>query len=151
MPGSNSKQEQELDDYKVDFVRDRNKQYLTYNKVAQALVDCDGYIMKTAIKLGVSYKRLTEYIRTHTKLKELIQDTTEALLDLAENKLRELILVGDKTAIIFHLKCKGAHRGWREDITFTGDGKEGEIIFKYDVVIPEGFKIVEDKKEEVAG
>ena len=61
--------------------------------------------------------------------------------------LRELILVGDKTAIIFHLKCKGAHRGWREDATSTPFANEAPPVFKYEVVIPKGFKLV--KEEEI--
>ena len=121
-----------------------NKKHLTFRQVAWTIIENDGYVMKTAIALGVSYKTLMRFISKQPKLKDLLQDSTEALLDLAENKLRELILVGDKTAIIFHLKCKGAHRGWREDATSTPFTNEAPPVFKYEVVIPKGFKLVKE-------
>jgi hypothetical protein len=132
--------EGQLKDYKVKIPSEKTK-YLTPNTVANAIIECDGYIMKTAIKLGCSYSVLSRIIKENPKLKSLIKDSTEALLDVSENKLRDLILAGDKVAIIFHLKSKGRHRGWVDEGAFISED-EKPVQFTYETVIPAGYKLV---------
>ena len=137
----------ELEEYKVS-VTDEHMRSPNFQKLAQAIIDMDGYIMKAALKLKISYARFSKLLKKYPKLRELIRDATEASLDLAETKLNDLILAGDRTAIIFKLKCKGRHRGWVEDnVPSFSDDKP--ISFQYDVVIPPGFKLVKEEKEEV--
>jgi hypothetical protein len=137
----------ELEDYKTT-VHDDQVKNLSFKKVANAIIDCDGLIMKTAIRLNVSYKRLTKYLNNQPKLKDLLKDTTEALLDLTETKLRDLILQGDRTAIVFHLRCKGRHRGWIDDGA-PDIGDLEPVTFNYELHMPKHFKIVPIEKEKI--
>ena len=142
--------EQELKEYKVKITNEKLKN-LPWEKVAQAIIDCDGYVMKTAIKLGCSYWKLAKIIKENPKLKSLIKDANEALLDISETKLRDLILSGDKVAIIFHLKSKGRHRGWVEDGPVLSEDEQ-PVQFVYETVLPAGYKLVpmdEPIKKEV--
>jgi hypothetical protein len=131
---------EKLKEYKVKITKEKLKN-LSAETVAQTIIDCDGYIMKTAIKLNCSYGRIVKIIKANPKLKDLIKDSSEALLDLSENQLRDLILAGDRSAIIFHLKCKGRHRGWIEDGPPINEDEQ-PVQFSYQTVLPVGFKIV---------
>jgi len=68
----------------------------------------------TAETLGVSRSQLYQWYTKSPKLKAEMDNVKESLLDFAESKLAELIAQGDKTAIIFFLKCQGKKRGYIE-------------------------------------
>lgn len=68
----------------------------------------------TAEALGISRRQLYRWYSTSAKLKAEMDNIKESLLDFAESKLAELIAQGDKTAIIFFLKCQGKKRGYIE-------------------------------------
>lgn len=131
--------EEVVSDYTVVY-QGKVKTILAFEDVARAIVKCDGYIGRTAIVLGVNVKTLRKFIQKNQKLQDLIEDVTEATLDLAESRLRDKIILGDTTAILFHLKCKGRQRGWTEDQSPTADQKP--VTFKYETVLPEGMVLV---------
>ena len=135
--------DEELKDYKVQ-IPDPSVKNPSYLAIAKALIACDGFIMKAAIKLGITYRRINKLIKLNPKLKEIIVDSTEALLDLAESKLKDGILAGDKTCIIFALKCKGRHRNWIEQESPIDVADQKPIAFNYNLVLPEGCKVVTD-------
>lgn len=137
-----------LDQYKAKIPKEKIKN-MSFNTIANALIDNDGFLMKTALALNTSYSSLIKMIRGNPKLQDLVKDTTEAYLDLAENRLRDLVVAGDKVAIIFSLKCKGKHRGWLEDSS-PSIADETPPQFVYEVVLPPGFKLVQEgeKKQE---
>lgn len=142
---------QELDDYKVHIPDDvkKNKQFI---KIAEALVANNGYLAKTATSLGMGYVKFKKMLDQNEKLKELVQNTTEAMLDLTENKLRDQILTGNLTAIIFYLSNKGSARGWRNEYRKASEVIEETNkvpVFKYDVVLPKEFKLVPMEEEKV--
>lgn len=68
----------------------------------------------TAEALGISRRQLYKWYNGSEKLKAEMDNIKETLLDFAESKLAELIAQGDKTAIIFFLKCQGKKRGYVE-------------------------------------
>jgi len=68
----------------------------------------------TAEALSVSRKQLYRWYTSSAKLKAEMDNIKESMLDFAESKLAELIAAGDKTAIIFFLKCQGKKRGYVE-------------------------------------
>lgn len=136
----NAWRDEELKDYRVRFTKDAKKNP-TFAEIAEALLACDGYIMKSAIRLGISYSRINKLIKANPKLKDIQQDAVEAFLDLAENKLRDKILAGDTSAIIFALNNKGSRRGWTT-------GMSGELVdekpvqFSYELALPPGCTLV---------
>jgi len=146
----NKSVEEVVSDYTVVY-KGKVKTVLTFEDVAKAITKCDGYIGKTAIKLGVNAKTLRKFIQRNPKLQDILDDVNDATLDLAESRLRDKIILGDTTAILFHLKCKGRHRGWTEDQSPTADQKP--VTFKYETVLPEGMVLVpadQVKKNESA-
>lgn len=142
---------QELDDYKVHIPDDvkKNKQFI---KIAEALVANNGYISKTATSLGMGYVKFKKLLDENEKLNEIVQNTTEAMLDLAENKLRDQILTGNLTAIIFYLANKGAARGWRNEYRKANEVLEETAkvpVFNYDIQLPKNFKLVPVEEEKI--
>ena len=142
----------ELDEYKVTIpTSEKDKEFI---KIAQAIIDNSGFIMRTAISLGMSYSRFSKILKTNKKLQDIMQDVNEATLDLAENKLRDQILMGNLAAIIYFLSNKGAVRGWRNSYMKPGDivgGEESEKKvpnFKYETVLPKNFKLVPVEEEK---
>jgi len=127
----------ELDEYKVEI--NKNDKNPGFQRVAEALIATDGYIGKAAIKLHISYDRLKKIIKKNPKLQSIVNDATNAFIDLAENKLKDQILSGNVNAIIFALKNKGAARGWRDEDKINKGPGTGEIktpVFRYETVAP---------------
>jgi len=133
--------DEELKDYKVQPL-DLAKKKLSYLEIAEALIKNDGFVMKAALSLGISYHRINKLIKLNPRLREIVVDATEALLDLAESRLKDGILAGDKTCIIFTLKCRGRMRGWIEENTVLDTMEQKPIIFNYNLVLPKESKLV---------
>ncbi len=129
----------EMKDYRVSIPKDNKNP--TPQQIADAIIATGGMIMQAAIRLKISYSKIHKLIKKYPKLQSIIVDSSEAMLDLAENKLRDAILAGNQTAIIFFLKCKGRFRGWREDVELP-DMDQPPVTFVYDTVLPVGAKIV---------
>jgi len=135
--------EEELKDYKVE-IPNPNIKNPPYQEIAKAIIDCDGFIMKAAIRLKISYGTINKLIKKNPKLRNIIQDSTEALLDLAESKLKDGILQGDKTCILFCLKSRGRHRGWIEDGSGIEMSDQKPVTFNYSLNLPAGCRLVTD-------
>lgn len=69
----------------------------------------------------IRHQSLSERISKSEDLQKARKGVDEATLDFAESKLYELLAKGDKTALIFYLKCKGKHRGWVERGEITAE------------------------------
>ena len=65
---------------------------------------------EVGIHRDTHYRWMNEDVKYHNAVKEAI----EIDLDFSEAALRKRIQAGDTTAIIFHLKTKGKHRGYVE-------------------------------------
>lgn len=141
--------DEELKDYKVSIIDSSTAKNPSIQKIAKTIIDCDGFLMKSAIKLGVTYNRLNKIIKTAPKLRDIIQDSTEAFLDLAENKLKDAVLAGNMTAIVFTLKNKGANRGWRDEDGVKSISDDKPVAFSYNLRLPPGCKLVTDEGVEV--
>ena len=145
---------EEINAYKVKLpVSEKGKkrlknERLSQKEVAVALIECDGMIGKTAIKLGVHANTVRNVINSSEYLQELREDVTEATLDFAESCLRKQMSFGNMSAIIYYLKCKGGSRGWREEID-ADKLKEltKPVIFEYQFTPPKKEQ-GEEKKEE---
>ena len=90
--------------------------HLLYNvdQVAEALRLSHGVVAEAARRLGCTRGTVFSYIERFAELKEVVKETREKTLDLAESELFKHITAGNMTAIIFYLKCQGKHRGYIE-------------------------------------
>lgn len=109
-------------------MKGRQRTY-TDDEIEEALRKAHGLISVAARILSktgakISRQGLEKVIFKSERLKQVCEDEDASLLDFTENKLFELIKTGDKTAILFYLKCKGKARGYIERQELTGmDGK----------------------------
>lgn len=86
------------------------------SKIAQIYQKKAGNVSVTCEALGISRTQFYTWKNKFPKLKEMLDDVDEALLDFTESKLTEKINDGDLTAIIFFLKTKGKKRGYVESV-----------------------------------
>jgi hypothetical protein len=101
---------------------------LTVKQAEDALKKTAGNVMAAARALGVSRSTLYRKIGESAALQEVLTDTREELVDIAESALRKEVLGGNITAIIFTLKTQGKDRGYVERQEVSGkDGKPIEI------------------------
>ena len=87
---------------------------LTVGKITEALKATSGNISAAARALGVTRNGLYYHINKSVTLQQLLTDTREELVDIAESALRREVLDGNITAIIFTLKTQGKARGYVE-------------------------------------
>lgn len=97
--------------------------------------------------IQMRHQSMSARIAKSERLQKVREEVEYSTLDFAESKLLQLLDMGDKTAIIFYLKCKGKSRGYIERQELTGE--DGSPIA---VTTPE-IKVVfnggaEDEKEE---
>ncbi|XWN29731.1 MAG: hypothetical protein ROR55_19835 [Devosia sp.] len=109
------------------------KAKLTLSKVELALRNAAGIQSTAAAMLGVDPTTIRDWVKRYPKLNDLLADTKEDVLDLAEAKLFKQIKDGVLTAIIFYLKCHGKGRGYleRAEIT-TPKGQPLEVQHEID-------------------
>ncbi len=72
-----------------------------------------GNIALTCKEVGISRQTYYNWLKKDKKFAKAIEETMEAIIDFAENKLLELVKQKNLGAIIFFLCNKGAVRGWR--------------------------------------
>tara|TARA_X000000950_G_C13552537_1_gene512157 strand:- start:167 stop:565 length:399 start_codon:yes stop_codon:yes gene_type:complete len=73
-----------------------------------------GNITASTRMIGISRSIHYKWMQNSKKYKSAIEECIEIDLDFSEAALRKRIQAGDTTAIIFHLKTKGKHRGYLE-------------------------------------
>ena len=98
---------------------------LSKKKIKAALEQNNGNVSAAARALNCTRKTLYNHINEDEKLKALLEDARENLVDLAEEHLVKNIKDGDTTAIIFTLKTRGAERGWSEKSRIELTGANG--------------------------
>jgi uncharacterized membrane protein YcaP (DUF421 family) len=97
-------------------------------QLENAILKANGLISVAAKILNCDNKTIYNYIDKYPTLKDTLQEARNKTLDLAENKLFELINEKDKTAIIFFLKTIGRGRGYIE--RFENVVSKGENEFE---------------------
>jgi hypothetical protein len=90
------------------------RESFTVDQVAEALSAAGGVQADAARILNCSRSTLNGYVRRYPTLQELIIQTREETLDLAESQLIKKVKDGNMTAIIFYLKTQGKQRGYVE-------------------------------------
>lgn len=97
------------------------KYSLTPEKVCEALVLDRGLIADAALRLGVARGVLYKYIADRPLCAATLKDAREAMGDVAERKLFELIEAGDVRCIMYYLSTVHKARGYgvkRDDSLF---------------------------------
>ena len=85
---------------------------------------------------GVSRYYYEKWMKEDEEFNKKINAVEEHTLDFVESKLYKLIGEGDKTAIIFYLKCKGKTRGYIEKQYIEQENSYKEPL-KLNIVIPQ--------------
>lgn len=102
---------------------------VTDNEIKEALLAVGGIYtaavtwLKHKKEKETNRKTIERRVKASADLQEARKEATEILLDVSENKLLQLINQGDRSAIIFFLKCKGKDRGYIERQEITGTMK----------------------------
>lgn len=99
---------------------------LTVEQVEHAIKKTAGNVSQAAKALGVSRSTVHRRIAESVTLKQVLEDSREELVDIAESALRREVLNGNITAIIFTLKTQGKSRGYIERAELTG--KDGGAV-----------------------
>lgn len=104
---------------------------LTYDRVASALEKTAGNQAEAARKLGVSRQALNRWVTDYPGLREIIADSSEVALDVAESRLLSAVKRGEAWAVRLMLTTKGRSRGYstRVDVNLPGNTT---IVFSAD-------------------
>lgn len=102
---------------------------LTVKQIEHAIKQTAGNVSAAARALGVSRSTVNRRIAESPVLKQLVEDTREELVDVAESALRREVLAGNITAIIFTLKTQGKKRGYIERQEYVGAPDVEPITF----------------------
>lgn len=87
---------------------------LNYKAVEAKLKHASGNISLAAANLGVTRKAVYDFLEKHPKLKNVVTDEREAMVDAAENALHAAILEKQSWAVTLCLKTLGKRRGYVE-------------------------------------
>ena len=85
---------------------------VTVDQIKTALASSGGLVGGASRNLNVSRQAVHKRIQSSSELKQFVEDIREDMLDLAENRLLQLIRDGDRKAIEFYLNAKGISRGY---------------------------------------
>lgn len=91
---------------------------LSNDEIVQLYLKKSCNISATCSALKISRTTWYRWLKGDPELKQLINDSEQALLDNAETMLYKKVTEGDLTAIIFTLKTKGKNRGYTERVEF---------------------------------
>lgn len=92
----------------------------TKAKIAKALKASGGIQSAAAELLGCTRETVAHAVARWPELRDVIDEATEEIVDLAERQLFSAVRDGNMTAIIFALKCRGKRRGYVERHEQTG-------------------------------
>jgi len=118
----------------------KKKKYKTKKQKKEALLieleKALGIVSEACKAVGLSRKTFYDYIHEDENFKASVDEINETVIDYVESKNLQNIKEGDKTSIIFYLKCKAKKRGYIEK---TEQEVKGD--FNLDI------KIIDKKKD----
>jgi hypothetical protein len=101
-------------------------------QIIAALWQTQGLLYPAAKLLGIHRSTLSDRIEKSKTLAAEIEQVRQSVIDLAENRLFELISQWSIPAIIFFLKTKAKDRGYVERIEHAGSSdRPFEIVVKW--------------------
>lgn len=90
------------------------KQRITNDKIIDALKKSSGLVTVAAKRMSCSPQTIYSRIKAFPALQVVIDENRNELVDLAEQKLKQLVKKGEFQAISLVLKTLGKHRGYIE-------------------------------------
>ena len=130
------------------------KKQFDEDEIEDALHAAHGLVASAAKMLSASGRKISrqgvqKYIDKSERLKAVLHEERETLKDFAEGELYKLMKAGDKSAIMFFLKCQAKDRGYIERQEMTGANgqpiagdKAVPLEVKINVVKPDGKRAV---------
>jgi hypothetical protein len=99
-------------------------------KIAEALRASAGFFAPAGAMLGLTRSAIGWRVKRSPLLQEVLRETKESLLDIAESELLKKIKAGNMTALCFFLKCRGKDRGYieRSEVNTTITGQSGVMV-----------------------
>lgn len=85
---------------------------LTVDNVCAAIKQHRGVLNEIAMAFAITRSHIDKFIVSCPRALETLKDAREALGDVAEQKLYDLIEAGDRHAIIYYLSTKCRNRGY---------------------------------------
>lgn len=89
------------------------------NRMISALAETLGNVSEACKDANISRQTHYRWLKEDEEYAKIIQEQSEVILDIAENKLLEKVQEGDMRAIMFILKTKGKERGYDEKRTIS--------------------------------
>ncbi len=102
-----------------------NTKKITVNKVIKALIKNNGYISFAAREIGCHRNTITNMMKSHPEIREIVDDKIELKLDIAEIQIENAIKSGDLSTAKWYLDRIGKKRGY--GITTIQQDSESEI------------------------
>jgi hypothetical protein len=93
-------------------------------EIIKALAAENGFIGAAAKRLGCCRWTVTNRINNDATVKEAYRQIVEERVDVAENKLMELVNAGNVKAVLFLLRAKGKQRGYGDEPPSIFDGMD---------------------------
>jgi len=107
-------------------------QQYTSEQIAQALRDTNGLVSLAARRLGCSPNTIYARSKSVAFVKQVIDDSLDELVDIAELALRSSVTSKEPWAVALVLKTLGKNRGYVERQEVTGaDNGPLQVIVKY--------------------
>ena len=100
--------------------RIRTSTFTTEEEVAEALRAAGGLQSDAATLLNLTQGAVSQRIKKSEYLQEVLQETVDRHLDIAEGALIKKVKRGHFSSICFFLKCKGKSRGYIERSEVVG-------------------------------
>ena len=115
------------------------RQSRTVEQCAEAIRNAGGFITVAAKQLNMSHPALSKRVKQSERLQQVLNETKEQYLDLAESQLIKAVKDRESWAICFYLKCKGKKRGYVEKQELDHSSSDGSMSPQRIEIVPGKF------------
>ena len=101
---------------------------LNNKDIIEAMRKTNGNLTLTGQLIGCSREAIRLRVNKYPELKEVMDESRESVIDVAEGALQRAVLNGEGWAIALTLKTIGKNRGYMEKTIQEITGKDGEPL-----------------------
>lgn len=106
----------------------------TTDQIIEALRATNGLISLAARSLNCSPNTIYHRAKTTKAVRDVIQNARGELIDMAEARLRTMVIASDPWAVGFVLRTLGKERGYTERLEVTGEDGEPIAVRTIEVI-----------------